>query len=408
MDWRSNSVGASRHVANHCVFTIIALAAISASHVMLREANAQSIVYFYDDLGRLKRVIDQNGDVATYNYDAVGNILSIERGPGSCPVGPPSVGAVTSRTCFAGAGCQVSIDGQSLLGAGIRSDDPRIAVTDCRTDCQRITCVVTATPDTPSGPVDVAITTPLGAATAAVEIFPPPRLGGANEAGLWQFAANAGETITLAMTRIPNQPDGSSTLDPALEIYDSRGFLLAADDDGGTNQPLGPGRNAVVRDRVLPATDTYRVVARGSGGTAGPYVLEMTPPTISLVPLDVGSTTPEGRLVVFSGEIPSAGALASHSFAANRSERATIDVLRVANAVGGRSTLDPAVELRDSRGFSLASDSDGGTNVPEGPGRNAKIPNFLLPATDTYRVVVSGEGGSVGPYQVRITLTPQN
>jgi YD repeat-containing protein len=37
------------------------------------------IQYFYDDLGRLIRVVDQNGNVASYSYDAVGNILAITR-----------------------------------------------------------------------------------------------------------------------------------------------------------------------------------------------------------------------------------------------------------------------------------------------------------------------------------------
>jgi YD repeat-containing protein len=38
-----------------------------------------SIHYVYDDLGRLVGVVDQNGNAATYVYDAVGNILAIER-----------------------------------------------------------------------------------------------------------------------------------------------------------------------------------------------------------------------------------------------------------------------------------------------------------------------------------------
>ncbi len=43
------------------------------------QVNAQEpkITYLYDDLGRLVRVIDENGDAATYHYDAVGNVLSI-------------------------------------------------------------------------------------------------------------------------------------------------------------------------------------------------------------------------------------------------------------------------------------------------------------------------------------------
>ena len=43
-----------------------------------QQSNAP-VNYFYDNLGRLIRVVDVNGNVATYNYDAVGNILSIAR-----------------------------------------------------------------------------------------------------------------------------------------------------------------------------------------------------------------------------------------------------------------------------------------------------------------------------------------
>src|SRR5438067_793221 len=52
---------------------------------------AAGLIYVYDDLGRLKRVIDEHGDIATCNYDPVGNILSIERGAPSCPVQAPVV-----------------------------------------------------------------------------------------------------------------------------------------------------------------------------------------------------------------------------------------------------------------------------------------------------------------------------
>ena len=38
-----------------------------------------AVNYVYDELGRLTAVIDQQGDVAVYNYDAVGNLLSIQR-----------------------------------------------------------------------------------------------------------------------------------------------------------------------------------------------------------------------------------------------------------------------------------------------------------------------------------------
>ena len=45
----------------------------------LAAQSSNPIQYFYDDLGRLTKVVDQNGNVATYSYDAAGNITSIQR-----------------------------------------------------------------------------------------------------------------------------------------------------------------------------------------------------------------------------------------------------------------------------------------------------------------------------------------
>jgi YD repeat-containing protein len=47
---------------------------------------AQQVCYAYDGLGRLTGVIDQNNQAAFYDYDAVGNILSIRRQSPSGPV----------------------------------------------------------------------------------------------------------------------------------------------------------------------------------------------------------------------------------------------------------------------------------------------------------------------------------
>jgi YD repeat-containing protein len=35
--------------------------------------------YTYDDLGRLVAVVDETGALAVYSYDAVGNLLTIDR-----------------------------------------------------------------------------------------------------------------------------------------------------------------------------------------------------------------------------------------------------------------------------------------------------------------------------------------
>lgn len=51
-------------------------------------ATTDQAQYFYDELGRLTGVVDGSGNAAVYNYDAVGNLLSIQRfTPGAAGVG---------------------------------------------------------------------------------------------------------------------------------------------------------------------------------------------------------------------------------------------------------------------------------------------------------------------------------
>lgn len=409
-------------------------------------AQEPKVTYFYDDLGRLKRVVDEQGEMRTYRYDAVGNICAIVAGSGGCPAGPPIVTSIVPASCLAGTTCQVTIEGESLLGAAVVSENTQAPMTHCRLasspvsdcnslpateDCSRMTCRLTPSPFISPGPVDIAVTTPLGSVQTSIEILPPPTIGGNGQTNLWRFVASKGETITLTMNRLPNQPDGSSTLDPFLELQDSRGFRLISDDDSGSNTPPGPGRNATIRNFVLPATDTYTVVARGSNGSAGPYLLDLVPSTITLIPqppipivpafVFAGvisaipapapadftfqgtiSAIPAPAAFTFQGTISTATEKDTFTFPANVGTVATIQVNRVANNPDGSSTLDPAVELRDSRGFLFAQDNDTGTNAPLGPGRNALILNFTLPATDTYSVAVKGSDGTTGPYQVKV------
>jgi YD repeat-containing protein len=45
----------------------------------LRGQSSSPVRYFYDAAGRLVKVVHQNGNVASYQYDALGNLLSITR-----------------------------------------------------------------------------------------------------------------------------------------------------------------------------------------------------------------------------------------------------------------------------------------------------------------------------------------
>jgi len=70
---------------------------------------ADQAQYFNDDLGRLTTVVDEAGNTAIYNYDAVGNLLSIDRfTPGGSGIGIyallPGKGAIGSQVKIQGYG----------------------------------------------------------------------------------------------------------------------------------------------------------------------------------------------------------------------------------------------------------------------------------------------------------------
>jgi YD repeat-containing protein len=75
-------------------------------------AQAPNIHYVYDELNRLVAVVDQQGNAATYTYDAVGNILRVDRFDAS---GAPGSVAISLFTPAAGAvGAPVQIFGRGF------------------------------------------------------------------------------------------------------------------------------------------------------------------------------------------------------------------------------------------------------------------------------------------------------
>lgn len=384
--------------ATKCAFAACVGFASSALVAFLADAD---VLFGYDESGRLVQIINEAGEARSYRYDAVGNLLSIQDGT-LCPPEPPSIERARPTACVAGTTCRVIVEGANLFGGGMSSSVDRATFLGCSAQgCEHLECDLRLAFPGPAA-VEGNVITGFGTAPLpSIAVLEPPALSAPGEGQLWRFAGNRGASVTITMSRLANVANGTSTLDPVMDVLDSRGFVVAHDDESGSSLPPGPGRNAVIADLTLPATDVYTIVARGVGGTKGPYLLTIEPAQIALVL--VQPPVPGAPAFVFSGGL-ALGQEAEHAFPAAVGTTATIDVVRVANQGDGTSTLDPAVELLDSRGFVIASDDDGGTNSPPGPGRNAKISAIRLPATDTYRIRVKAAGGTAGPYEVRVFL----
>lgn len=78
------------------------------------------VVYLYDPLGRLVRVIDETGQAATYLYDPVGNIFQIARQTG-LPQDQTSIATVDPPTGAQGTQVTLTFTGTNLAGASLPS-----------------------------------------------------------------------------------------------------------------------------------------------------------------------------------------------------------------------------------------------------------------------------------------------
>jgi len=113
------------------------------------------IVYLYDDLGRLVRVIRPDGEAATYHYDAVGNILQITR-----ESGVSQTTTVDSQSASSGAQGQVvplTITGNNLSGATAVCTTPGITVQNVRTDVGQMTLELVIAATAANGPAQCEV-----------------------------------------------------------------------------------------------------------------------------------------------------------------------------------------------------------------------------------------------------------
>jgi YD repeat-containing protein len=147
-------------------FVVFLAIAFSFGHLSAQQSR---IYYFYDDLGRLIRIVDEDGNAATYHYDAVGNILSISR-----ETGVPTTATVTNVSASSvdrGTATTVTITGFNLFCAPLSSTTPGVTLSNVQTAVDQIVATVTVSTEAQVGPAAIQLNCDGGLITVPLAII---------------------------------------------------------------------------------------------------------------------------------------------------------------------------------------------------------------------------------------------
>ncbi|HEV2990986.1 MAG TPA: Ig-like domain-containing protein [Candidatus Angelobacter sp.] len=149
---------------------LIVLSMLACAVLAAAQTNSP-IQYFYDDLGRLVKVVDGAGNVATYSYDAVGNILKISRST----LGSPANLAILNFTPQQGAvGTTVTLQGQGFSPTASQNSVFFNGAQASVTSATSTTLVVTVPANASTGPLSVTVNGKNATSDASFIVIPAP------------------------------------------------------------------------------------------------------------------------------------------------------------------------------------------------------------------------------------------
>jgi hypothetical protein len=131
-------------------------------------ASADEISYFYDDSGRLTRVV-RGTEGIVYQYDEVGNLLSITSG--TISAAPPVLNSITPDLIFIGQTTLVSIKGQNLFTTkDVIFSSPSLSTKILRVTDTEIMGEITVPSGTLSGAINITANTSYGSASVGAAL----------------------------------------------------------------------------------------------------------------------------------------------------------------------------------------------------------------------------------------------
>ena len=382
---------------------VLTLSLCVVSLVGAASAQPPAVQYAYDELGQLVAVVDQDGNAAIYVYDAVGNILSIQRVDAASLPGRVAITAVVPGK--GKIGTLVSILGKGFGASGGQNavSFNGIVATVAQASATRITTTVPS--GATSGPITVA--TPLGSATSprpfrivgTLAVTPVTVTLGVG--GTQQFVATDGGVET---TNVMWTVDGIVGGDPGVGTVSGQGLYTA------------PTTTVSMRTVTVTAIskDDVTVIA-----TATVMLQPPLPAFLAAAPVGVQVTDPQLRVVV----APGVGIQRAPDGTGLTIVAAAIGVSPpVSNAFSGISQVSvsleplitsvfPAAAVRGSASFTLTLTGSGLAGLisiefllNNAPDTSIAVINLTAPAdgTQATAVISISSTAALGPRVVRV------
>jgi YD repeat-containing protein len=220
-----------------------------------------TLTYEYDALGRLVGVVDSLNGSGVYNYDAVGNVTSIQR----LSVGQVSV---TSFSPTAGiAGTTVTINGTNFSSTPSQDSVTFNGVSATVNTATTTQLTVTVPSAATSGPVKVTAPGGTGTSSSSFTVWTAANNPAPSITAISPTLAATGQTVTITGTNFDPNPvndgiflDGQTTATAASATTTSLTFVVP------TNSPTGPV--SVSNSAGLATSSNYLFVVPSPNGVS--------------------------------------------------------------------------------------------------------------------------------------------
>lgn len=341
-----------------CFVLAVAVLILIAENVPCR---ADSVQYFYDPAGRLTTVVDPVNGSAQYNYDAVGNILSVVRRPITDTVvaqlspssGPTGTVVTISGTGFGtAANTTVTFNGQAATPSAVSATQITVPV--------------------PSGAATglVSVTSLSGTASSGtnftVTSVTPPTIS-----GVASSPTDQGTTITISGSGFDPQP-----LRNKVFINGRYGAVVTA--------------SSSVLTALVPAVASglVSVVTPNGRATSASYLVV---PPLPYLASSIGSTTQGSVGSSATSTVGTAGKIGLILFDATAGQRLAMQVTALSFGGATLALYGP----------------DGAAIIPAtGMSTGMFLDSVVLAAAGTYTVLIVPSSGSTGSATVSLMNVP--